>query len=330
MTDNASSGQEFKIIKEIFRPLAASHPGTFNLTDDAAIFSPPTGKDLVVTKDAMVAGVHFLENDTPQNIARKLLRTNLSDIAAMGAKPYGYLLATAWPHDLDLNWVRDFADGLALDQLTYGVTLLGGDTVKTPGPITLSLTLLGTVPKGQRLLRSGAKAGDLICVSGTIGDGVLGLKSALGELTDINKNDSNFLKNRYFLPQPRCLLGPRLLDTASSCLDISDGLLADMGHILECSGVGGQILAADVPLSHSAKNVIAAGEVSLEDIFTGGDDYELLFTLPPEKIDELQRLERQCAVPMTIIGKIAEGEGLTVLDEKGASMVFSKTGWQHL
>ncbi|MBO6825712.1 MAG: thiamine-phosphate kinase [Sneathiella sp.] len=330
MTDNASSGQEFKIIEQIFRPLAASHPGTFNLTDDAAIFSPPSGKDLVVTKDAMVAGVHFLENDNPQNIARKLLRTNLSDIAAMGGKAYGYLLATAWPQDLDIQWVRDFAAGLADDQRIYGVTLMGGDTVKTPGPMTLSLTLFGTVPKGQRLLRSGANVGDLICVSGTIGDAALGLKAVLGEIPDISKNDSDFLENRYYLPRPRCLLGPRLLDLATSCLDVSDGLLADLGHIVSCSAVSGQLSIADIPLSDSVKTVLNAGQASFQDILSGGDDYELLFTIPSRKRDELQRLENECAVPISVIGKVKAGDGVHVLDENGALMSFARTGWQHL
>ncbi|MBE7636923.1 thiamine-phosphate kinase [Sneathiella sp. P13V-1] len=330
MSNVKHGGQEFEIIEKCFRPLASSAAGAFDLTDDAAVFSVPSGKEVVVTKDAMVEGVHFLSDDNPANISRKLLRTNLSDIAAMGGRPFGYLLATSWNDNTTFEWVQFFAEGLALDQKKYGVSLLGGDTVKSSGPLTFSLTLMGYVPKGKALRRNGARAGDLICVSGTIGDGALGLKAALEELPKLSDRQRAWLDGRYRLPTPRNILGPRLLGKASACIDISDGLLADLGHICKQSKVGAEIQRSAIPLSDAAKALVETDESYWQDILAGGDDYELLFTLPPEKADEIQRLSNECGVPICQIGLLGEGEDIIVRDSAGQPMEFANRGWQHL
>jgi thiamine-monophosphate kinase len=301
---------EFALIAQHFAPLAG--PGALGLTDDAAVFAPPAGRELVVAADAMVAGVHFLPEDPPETIGRKLLRTNLSDLAAMGAVPLGYLMTTAFPRGTGEAWVAAFAAGLALDQAEFGLTLLGGDTVSIPGPMTLSLTILGHVAPGTALRRNGARPGDALWVSGTIGDGALGLRVLQGALPP-----DAALAARYRLPQPRLGLGQALVGVASACMDVSDGLVQDLGHICRASGCGAVLHAAQVPLSPGA----AAHPGLLALCLTGGDDYELLFAAPPG-----------AAVPpgATRIGACVAGPPeVTVLDATGAPMRLDRQGWSH-
>ena len=224
---------EFSLISRHFRPLAG--PGALDLRDDAALLTPPAGRELVLTVDAMVGGVHFLPDDPPDLIGRKLLRVNLSDIAAKGALPLSYLMTVSTPKDTPDSWFAGFAAGLAQDQALYGVTLLGGDTTSTPGPISLSLTIIGHVAPGTAVHRFGAHDGDGIWVTGTIGDGALGLAVALGRLAD----PTGFLLDRYRLPQPR--VGLELAGIASAGMDVSDGLVQDLGHLCRASGLGAEI-----------------------------------------------------------------------------------------
>lgn len=320
---------EFALIDRVLKPLAADTSAALGLTDDAAVLTPAKGRDLVLTKDAMVAGVHFREADMPGDIARKLLRVNLSDLAAMGATPVGYLLATFWPENLPHSWITDFADGLAQDQEEYGIGLLGGDTVRTPGPLSLSLTAIGDVAEGKALRRNGATEGDLIVVSGTIGDGALGLKALNGQLTDLDPTAEEYLEDRYQLPQPRMALGRALIDRATSCIDISDGLIADIGHITEESGLGAVIEWEKVPLSDAAQAIVQSGAELIATVLTGGDDYELAFTLPVERRDDLVKLAKEGGVPLTIIGEMVAGEGVRVRQADGAEMPLSIRGWEH-
>jgi thiamine-monophosphate kinase len=315
---------EFAFIAERLRPLAAGTKGALGLQDDAALLAPPTGAELVLTKDAMVAGVHFLPEDPPGDVARKLLRVNLSDLAAMGAAPLGYLLALVRSRETSEAWLADFCQGLAEDQAEFAIGLLGGDTVATPGPLTLSLTAIGQVPKGQALLRSGARPGDDVWVSGTLGDAALGLKVLQGEL-EVSAAARAHLSGRYRLPQPRLALGQALRGIAHAAIDVSDGLLADLGHILETSDVGAEVQAEALPLSAAARDLPGAREAAL----SGGDDYELLFTAPPKRRAEIEALSRQLALPLTRIGEIHAGAGLRVLDETGREIRVSNTGWQH-
>ncbi len=279
---------------------------------------------LVLTKDAMVAGVHFLEDDPPAQIAQKLLRVNLSDLAAMGAAPLGYLLALARAKETPESWLADFCQGLAADQAEFGIGLLGGDTVSTPGPLTLSLTAIGQVPKGQALRRSGAKAGDDLWVSGTLGDGALGLLVLQGQL-DPPPAARAFLIERYRLPQPRLALGQALRGLAHAALDVSDGLLADLGHILETSGVGAELWADRLPLSPAARDLPGARDAAL----AGGDDYELLFTAPAMRRDDVAALSKSLDLPITRIGQIQAESGLHVLDAAGRELHPRRAGWQH-
>jgi thiamine-monophosphate kinase len=319
---------EFDIIREIFAPLSANEMGAFNLTDDAAILSPPPGTDLVMTKDAMVSGVHFFAEDEPGNIARKLLRVNLSDLAAMGATPMGYLLATFWEQGTDPNWIRDFAKGLEQDQQEYNVGLLGGDTVTTPGPLSLSLTAIGNVPIDKTLRRNGARAGDLIVVSGSIGDSALGLKVLRGELDFLSVADKTFLVDRYHLPQPRLTLGTALRGVASSCIDISDGLIADISHVSKASSALAIIEADMLPLSDAATAALTEDEELLTILLTGGDDYELAFTIPPKFQSRLSKLSEETQTRLTCIGRIEDGSGTNVLN-KGTPLSLSASGWRH-
>jgi thiamine-monophosphate kinase len=322
---------EFELIARYFAPLAEAVPGAQGLRNDAAIFEPAGDDSLVLTLDAMVAGVHFLAEDPPETIGRKLLRVNLSDLAAMGARPRGYLLATAFPKDIDEAWIAAFAAGLAEDQAIFGVALYGGDTVSTPGPLTLSLTAFGEAPKDRTLSRATARAGDLVYVSGTIGDGLLGLETLRGGLSGLAEAQRSYLATRYRLPEPRLELGRRLAATglASAALDVSDGLAADLGHIAEESGLAAAVEAGAVPLSPAARAVIEAAPERLPELLGGGDDYELLFTVAPERAGEVAALAQALDLPLTAVGAMAAGRGLRLHDPAGREITLEGTGWRH-
>lgn len=308
--------REFARIAQHFRPLAG--PGALDLLDDAAVLAPPPGRELVIAADAMVAGVHFLPADAPDLVARKLLRTNLSDLAAMGAVPLGYLLTIAVPRDTPEPWFAAFAAGLARDQREYGLALLGGDTVSTPGPISLSLTILGTVSAGCAIRRAGARPGDLLCVTGTIGDGALGLLAARGELAD----PGGVLADRYRLPRPR--LGVARHGLVRAALDISDGLVQDVLHLCRASGCAAEIDAGAIPLSPAAK---AAGPAHLPRILSGGDDYELAMAVAP---DAEPALRATAGVAVTRIGRFLEGPpAVTVRRPDGTPLPLDRLGWSH-
>jgi thiamine-monophosphate kinase len=268
--------------------------------------------------------VHFLPADPPRQVAQKLLRVNLSDLAAMGAAPVGYLLALARPADITDDWLAEFCAGLAADNAAFEVALLGGDTVSTPGPLTLSLTAVGEVPTGAALLRGGAGPGDDVWVSGTLGDAALGLQVLQGTL-ELAEPARAVLVERYRLPQPRLELGQALRGIASAAIDISDGLVADLGHILEVSGVGAELQADALPLSAAAREVPGARDAAL----AGGDDYELLFTAPPARQPDVAALARQLGIPLTRIGAIRADPSLHVLDQKGQELRVRRSGWQH-
>jgi thiamine-monophosphate kinase len=308
---------EFALIARHFRPLAG--PGSLDLADDAAVLAPPPGRELVLTADAMVAGVHFLPADPPGLIARKLLRTNLSDLAAMGATPLGYLITVSLPRATPEAWFAAFAEGLRQDQAEFGITLLGGDTTATPGPASLSLTALGTEAAGQAVRRVGARPGDALFVTGTIGDAALGLLAARGELSD----PTGFLADRYRLPRPR--LGILRPDIAAAALDVSDGLVQDVGHLCRAAGCAAEIQAEAVPLSPAAR---AVGPAQLPLILTGGDDYELAIAVRPGAEGGLAAAA--AAVPVTRIGRFLAGPAtVTVRGADGTPLPLGRGGWSH-
>jgi thiamine-monophosphate kinase len=304
-----SGPDEFGEIARLFRPLTGGTPGAFDLMDDAAVIESRPGFDLVVTKDAIVEGVHFLGDEAPDLIARKLLRVNLSDLAAKAAEPFAAFLAVAWP----VAWTPDmratFARGLGEDLKTFGVYLLGGDTVSTSGPFTASLTAMGWVPAGRMVRRAGAKPGDFVQVSGPIGDGTLGLSAARDEIDDAS------LLARYRLPTPRLDLR-EALQAASAAADISDGLVADAGHIAKASGVR-IILDLDLmPLSAGAQTWLAANPGGLVRLATGGDDYEIVCT------------SAQPLPGFTVIGEVLAGQGIEAQID-GQAVDAGSGGWTH-
>jgi thiamine-monophosphate kinase len=310
---------EFSLIARHFRPLAG--PGALDLRDDAALLTPPPGRQLVLTADAMVAGVHFLPDDPPDLVGRKLLRVNLSDLAAKGAVPLCYLMTVSTPKETPDAWFAGFAAGLAQDQAAYGVTLLGGDTTSTPGPVSLSLTIIGHVEPGTAVHRFGAQAGDGIWVTGTIGDGALGLAVARGRIAD----PTGFLLERYRLPRPR--VGLAVGGIASAGMDVSDGLVQDLGHLCRASELGAEILVDRVPLSDAAR---AAGPEWLTTCLTGGDDYELLLAVPDERSGALVAEAARCGIPVTRIGHFVRGPAeVMVRQASGEPLTLTKGGWSH-
>lgn len=322
---------EFDLIERYLAPLAAGAPGAFGLTDDAATIEVAPGRLLVATADALVAGVHFMADDAPGDIAAKMLRVNLSDLAAMGAEPRAYLMTLALPESVDDDWLAAFASELSTEQNRFGISLIGGDTVSTPGPLTLSVTALGEAETVLR--RAGARAGDTVFASGTIGDAALGLallkEPSAAWTRALADGDADHLIARYRRPTPRLRLGQRLAGVASAAIDVSDGLVADLGHICEASGVGAALRAADAPLSPAARRALQA-EPSLRDtVLAGGDDYELLFTAPPDKTGAVATLAADTALALTPVGDIVAGEGVTVLNEAGAPIHLERTGYRH-
>lgn len=317
---------EFQMIDRLLKPLAGGFAGALGLSDDAALVDLPPGRQLVIAKDAVVENVHFLADDPPSTVARKLLRQNLSDLAAMGADPFCYLTAFGRRKDLPDRWLEEFVAGLAQDQEEFGLHLIGGDTVSTAGPLFFSLTILGTVPGGQALTRAGARPGDLVCVSGTLGDSALGLRVLKGTPAP-SAEAASYLAGRYRLPRPRLELGRSLRGAAHACMDISDGLVGDLRHILATSGsaqgrqLGATIDARLLPLSDAARAMPDALTAALG----GGDDYELLFTLPPGRHAMLADLP----VPVTVIGEITQGSGVELLGHKGAPLDPDAASWTH-
>jgi len=320
---------EFERIERLFKPLAAGYPGALGLTDDAALIRPSDGHELVVTTDTVVAGVHYVGDETPDLVARKLLRVNLSDLASMGARPVAYTLNIALPTALEDDWLEAFTQGLARDQAEFGISLAGGDSVSTPGPVTLTVTAFGEVPAGTALRRSGAKPGDVVFVSGTIGDGALGLKVQRGMLPALSQAERDALTQRYRLPQPRLACGARLRGIAHAAFDVSDGLVADLGHIADTSGVAARIDVASVPLSDAARAALALDPSLRDAVLGGGDDYELLFTVPPDAVSHVAALSRSLALPLTAIGAIEAGSGVRLLDVDGTEIALAARGFTH-
>jgi thiamine-monophosphate kinase len=321
---------EFNLIARLFAPLAARHPGALGLTDDAALLECPPGRQMVLTADAMVAGVHFFPNDPPEMIARKLLRVNLSDLAAMGATPQAVLLTACFPQGVTHEWLDRFAGGLKTDLDEFSIALIGGDTVATPGPLTLSVTALGDVATGSALRRSSARSGDQIWVSGTIGDAAFGLFVAKGNAERLDRDSAAVLLDRYRLPRPRISLGQALVGVAHAAMDISDGLVGDLGHICKASGVGAIIEAAAVPLSAAGQAAVDA-EIGygLGTALSGGDDYELLFTAPPEAAQIIGDLQFSLGLRLTPIGRVVEHQGVIVQGADGRVLDLPKGGYRH-
>jgi len=325
---NTGRASEFDLIGRYFRPLATSDAAR-DLRDDAAVLSPPSGQSLAVTVDTVTEGVHFLPNTDPGDIARKALRVNVSDLAAMGAVPVGYTVALSLTPQVDEAWLTGFARGLQEDQEAFGMALLGGDTTSTPGPLSLTISAFGFVPTGQAVPRSGAKPGDALIVTGTIGDAALGLLIESGQGPDLPSSLSAELSDRYLRPQPRLGLLAHLGQAAHAAIDVSDGLIADAGHIAEESGVAITMQSRSVPMSQAAVAALEAEPNLLETILTGGDDYEVLAAIDPSSFTDALTWATSKGVRLTQIGAIETGNGVVVIDADGQPIQVTRSGYQH-
>ncbi len=319
---------EFELIARYFAPLARSFGGAGGLQSDNAFLAADPRRDLVVKTDTIVAGVHFLADDLPARIAAKALRVCLSDLAAGGSTPFVYQLSLALPSNWTEAWVAAFARGLAADQRRYRIVLCGGDTVVTPGPLTVTITAFGRVARGKGLTRGGARAGDELWVSGTIGDGALGLLATQGGMRALTVRQRASLEDRYRLPRPRSTLGPRLVGIATASADVSDGLLADAGHIAQASGLAVTIERDDVPLSAAARAAVAADSRLWANVLGGGDDYELVIAVPARKAAPLQAAARAAGVKVKRIGRFARGTGVG-LTACGQPITAPRKGYVH-
>lgn len=323
---------EFDAIAALFAPLSRSAPGAFGLTDDAALLTAPG--DLIVTADALVAGVHFLPDDPLESVGWKLVAVNVSDLTAKGARPVGAVLTLCWPQGRPLDQAAAFAAGLGagLEQLAGGCPLIGGDTTGTPGPLTVSLTLFGAAPAGGMVRRAGASPGDIIAVTGVIGDGGLGLTAARGEgaFGDI---DRAVLAEAYRRPQPPAALAPAIAAHASAALDVSDGLIADLGHLARASGVAIRLDLADAPLSTAAALWLDAQPdrtTGLLQLASAGDDYQTAMAVHPARWPTLASAAAGCGISLTRIGLCRAGAGVEVLGLDGAPVTPGSTGgWRH-
>jgi thiamine-monophosphate kinase len=328
----AASGEE-RLIERYFRPLAR-HPGAFGLIDDAASITPPAGCDLVLTADGIVAGVHFFPGDPPDTIAKKALRVNLSDLAAKGARPLGFLLTLALPEEVGARWLAPFARGLGADADAYGCPLLGGDTVRTPGPVTISVAALGAVRRGRMIRRTGAKPGHHVVVTGTIGDAALGVLlrrgDASGKRWGLTRRAQGQLEGRYLVPQPRTAVADLIGAHASAAMDVSDGLAGDLAKLCRASNVIAEIEIARVPLSDAARAALGRDPALIETILTGGDDYEIVAAVPARKVETLRRAAAAVGVPVHEIGKVVAGKGgARFLDRDGKPRAFARPSFGH-
>ena len=321
---------EFDIIKSCFAPLATS-PNAYDLKDDVASIDPPIGRKLIITTDSLVEGVHFLSDDPIESIAQKLIRVNVSDILAKGGVPWSALLSLSWNKERGLEQIRQFSEGLKTDLEHWNISLLGGDTTSTPGPLTIGLTLLGHCPDKGPVLRRGAQIGDDIWVTGTIGDGALGLRAAKSSLENVCEEDKALLAWRYRVPElPNAEISEIITQFATASADISDGLLADLGHIADASSVSAILKVDEVPLSGAAQACLKLGKFSKLDLYSGGDDYQCLFTAARISKPKIEKRAKTAGIGLSCIGKVEVGQGVYVQMSDGQRVLPSKAGWSHL
>jgi len=327
MTDRPQNpSAEDSLIARYFRPLA------FDLGDDAAVLKA-LGDDIVVTTDAIVEGVHFMAGDPPDTVARKALRVNLSDLAAKGATPAGFVLTLAL-READDAWLTLFARGLGSDAGLFGCPLLGGDTVSTPGPLMISIAAFGRVPADKMVHRNGAKPGDRVVVTGTIGDAALGLDILKGGAVAAALADdaaaTATLVGRYRVPQPRNALAQAVRDHASAAMDVSDGLAGDLAKLCAASGVSAAIDAPGIPLSAAAARLLSQGAIGIETMVSGGDDYEILCTMSENRFEAFARAAGLAEVAVTSIGTVIAGASAPkFLDAQGNQIALKRLSYSH-
>lgn len=319
------------LIEEVLAPLAAHAPGAFGLADDAAVLHSEAGTEFVVTLDTLIEGVHFRPSDPARFIAKKALRVNVSDLAGKGAEAFAYFLSLGIPRQRQESWIRDFAAGLAEDQQRYGVDLHGGDTVYSPDRLAISVTMIGRAPAGRSVRRSGARPGDLVYVSGTIGDGALGLLAGEDNVPGVlDETEVMFLARRYLLPEPRSRLAGALRTHARAAMDISDGLVSDLGLLCAAGAVSAEVELEHVPLSGPARRALEAEPGLLGTIMAGGDDYELLAVVEPMQARLFERDASDAGAPVSRIGRIVAGrEPPRFVDAQGQVHDLASATFRH-
>jgi thiamine-monophosphate kinase len=324
---------EDRLIARHFRPLA-THPGALGLADDAALVAVPPAHELVLTTDAVIAGVHFLPDDPADAVARKALRVNLSDLAGKGAKPLGFLLSLALSRDVGDGWLRKFTAGLRADAKKYGCPLLGGDTDRTPGLLAVTVCAFGTVPRGAMVLRGGAKPGDRVMVTGTVGDAALGLMlrqdAGAARRWGLDDRMRDHLLRRFVRPEPRNAIADALRRHAHGGMDVSDGLAGDLAKMCRAARLDAAVDVARVPLSRAARAALAAEPALIETILTGGDDYEVLAAVPGRNVERLRQAAKQAGVAITEIGRMSTGTGRArFADRGGRALKFVRPSFSH-
>ena len=330
---NSAFESEDDLVQTYFAPLTRHMPGALGLTDDCARLVVPPERDLVVTTDAVAAGVHFFATDAAADIAWKALAVNVSDLIAKGAEPLAYQMALSFPETPDRDWLKNFAMGLEAGQQAFGLGLLGGDTDKRPGPLTVTITAFGSLPKGAMVMRSGARDGDIVFVSGTLGDSALGLAlrrdSELSSKWELTAHEAAHLQSRYLRPQPRLALRDLLIEYASAAMDISDGLVKDLERLCNASHAAAVVHLPQIPLSAAGHRAVKAdANVPLLAI-TGGDDYEVLCTVPVDRAGRFTEAARTSGTAVTAIGTVSSGSGVAVVGRDGEPVAIGATGWDH-
>jgi len=315
---------EFEIIRAYFATQPVQRADVrLGIGDDAAVVQAPPSMETVITTDVLVAGVHFFDDVDPAALGHKALAVNLSDLAAMGAAPAWFLLDLTLPK-VDKAWLEAFAHGLHELALTYQVQLIGGDT--SSGPLAVAITAIGLVPQGKSMRRDGARPGDLIYVTGTLGDAALVLAARRGEY-GVTAGDVAAVRQRLERPDPRIAEGVGLRDLASSAIDISDGLIADLGHVLEASKVGARVNLGAIPVSATYRAQMR--KIGLDYALAGGDDYELCVTVPRADAIRAESLALASGFSLTRIGEIIIGNTLEILDSMGRPYQPKRKGYEH-
>lgn len=324
---------EDELIQTTFAPLASSFAGALGLKDDCALLTPSPGEDLVLTTDAVAEGVHFFAGDAAADIAWKALAVNVSDLVAKGARPLVYLLSLAFPERPERGWLDGFTQGLAEAQSAFGIVLAGGDTDRRPGPVSITVTAIGSVSSGRMVRRSTARAGDVLFLSGTLGDSALGLmlradperRAGMG----LDEARTQELIARYLRPAPRLALAPHLVRFATAAMDVSDGLVKDCGRLARASGLGATLDGALLPFSDPALAALAREPALIETVLTGGDDYEVLAAVAPERASDFRAAAAGSGVAVTEIGRLVEGAGVVVTGADGRPVKVGRDGWDH-
>jgi thiamine-monophosphate kinase len=324
---------EDELIQTIFAPLAAGFPGALGLKDDAALLEPPEGSDLVLTMDAVAEGVHFFADDAAAGIAWKALAVNVSDLIAKGAEPLAYLMSLSFPALPGRAWLDGFAQGLSEAQRAFRISLAGGDTDRRPGPLTVAITAIGAVPKGAMVQRSTARAGNLLYLSGSVGDSALGLTLRSGQTTardmGLDAEAAEFLIGRYLRPAPRLAMALLVRAFATAAMDVSDGLIKDAGRLAAASGVAAEIDGARVPLSAPARIAIGTDPRLFEAAVTGGDDYVVLAAVAPDKAAAFEAAAVAAGERVSQIGRLVAGTGVSVTALDGSPLAVKAAGWDH-